>query len=120
MEAEKTSNQRAARRYHLTLHLHIDMVASDKRKGQLPTSHRSKKRKTAHTSLDDLSWRPVVRTHAAGLDFDEGLLELEEVEGVQVVYEQTANGRVAKFLVSTSSWVIQCVIRGRRTTRSGY
>jgi len=40
-----------------------------------------------------------VRTHVAGLDFDEGLLELEEVDGVQVVYEQTANGRVAKFLV---------------------
>ena len=49
--------------------------------------------------LDGLSWRPVVRTHVAGLDFDEGLLELEEVDGVQVVYEQTANGRVAKFLV---------------------
>lgn len=40
-----------------------------------------------------------MRTHVAGLDFDEGLLELEEVDGVQVVYEQTANGHVAKFLV---------------------
>jgi ATP-dependent RNA helicase DDX24/MAK5 len=64
-----------------------------------PTSRLSKKRKTAHVSLDDLSWRPVVRARTAGIDVDEGLLELEEVDDVQVVYEQTANGRVAKFLV---------------------
>lgn len=50
-------------------------------------------------SLENLSWKPVVRTHTAGLDFDEGLLELEEVDDVQVVYEETGNGRVAKFLV---------------------
>ena len=40
-----------------------------------------------------------MRTRTAGIDIDEGLLELEEVDGVQVVYEQTTNGRVAKFLV---------------------
>jgi hypothetical protein len=79
--------------------LRSTMAPSDKRKNLSPTSHRPKKRKTAHVYLDGLSWRPVVRTHVAGLDFDEGLLELEEVDGVQVVYEQTANGRVAKFLV---------------------
>ncbi len=59
----------------------------------------SKKRKTRHVPLDDLSWQPIVRTHVAGLDFDEGLLELEEVVGVQVEYRQTANGRVATFTV---------------------
>jgi len=74
-------------------------AASDKRKNVFPTSHLSKKRKTAQASLDSLSWRPVARAHIAGIEFDEGLLELEEVEGVQVEYEQTANGRVAKFLV---------------------
>jgi len=74
-------------------------MVADKRKSVSPISHSPKKRKTAHASLDDLSWRPVVRMHTAGLDFDEGLLELEEVDGVQVVYEQTANGHVAKFLV---------------------
>jgi ATP-dependent RNA helicase DDX24/MAK5 len=73
--------------------------ASDKRKNLSTTLRSSKKRKTAHVFLDDLCWRPVVRAHTAGLDFDEGLLELEEVNDVQVVYEQTANGRVAKFLV---------------------
>jgi ATP-dependent RNA helicase DDX24/MAK5 len=65
--------------------------------------HPSKKRKTAHVSLDDLSWKPVARTHPTGLDFDEGLLDLEEVEGVQVLYEQTSNGRVATFLVRVFS-----------------
>ena len=59
----------------------------------------SKKQKTRHVALDDLSWQPVVRTHAAGLDFDEGLLGLEEVVGVEVAYQQTANGRVATFVV---------------------
>jgi ATP-dependent RNA helicase DDX24/MAK5 len=74
-------------------------AAPDKRRNVSPTSHLSKKRKTAHVSLDSLSWRPVARAHTAGIEIDEGLLELEEVEGVQVEYEQTANGRVAKFLV---------------------
>jgi ATP-dependent RNA helicase DDX24/MAK5 len=67
-----------------------------KRRNISPSSRLLKKCKTA---LDDLSWRPVVRTRTAGIDIDEGLLELEEVDGVQVVYEQTTNGRVAKFLV---------------------
>lgn len=49
-----------------------------------------------------------MRTHTAGFDFDEGLLELEEVEGVQVVYEQTANGHVAKFLVRIFASCIEC------------
>jgi ATP-dependent RNA helicase DDX24/MAK5 len=70
----------------------------------------SKKQKTRHVALDDLSWQPVVRTHAAGLDFDEGLLGLEEVVGVQVAYQQTANGRVAAFVVrflsQIRSWVM--------------
>ncbi len=74
-------------------------AASDKRRNGSLTSHPSKKRKTAHVSLDNLSWRPVARAHTAGIEFDEGLVELEEVEDVQLVYEQTANGRVAKFLV---------------------
>ena len=78
-------------------------AASDKHRNLSPTSHLSKKRKTTHVVLDDLSWRPVVPARTAGIDLDEGLLELEEVEGVEVVYEQTANGRVAKFLVRTFS-----------------
>ena len=83
-------------------------MAADQRKNLSPISHSPKKRKIAHASLDNLSWRPVVRAHTAGLDFDEGLLELEEVDGVQVVYEQTANGHVAKFLVRISASCIKC------------
>lgn len=45
-----------------------------------------------------------MRAHTAGLDFDEGLFELEEVDGVQIVYEETANGRVAKFMVRDFSY----------------
>jgi len=78
-------------------------AASDKRRNVSPTPHLSKKHKKAHVSLDLLSWRPVARAHTAGIEFDEGLLGLEEIEGVQVEYEQTANGRVAKFLVRSFS-----------------
>jgi hypothetical protein len=82
----------------------VHMAAvSDKRRSPSPISSPSKKRKTAHISLDDLSWKSVVCTRTAGLDFDDGLLDLEEVGGVQVVYEQTANGRVATFLVRVFS-----------------
>lgn len=82
----------------------------------------SKKRKTSHVALDHLSWQPVVRTHAAGLDFDEGLLELEEVVGVQVEYHQTANGRVATFTVDDSkgtSTAVEEQTRPRTTIASG-
>lgn len=78
-------------------------AAPRKRRNVSSNSHLPKKRKKEHASLDNLSWRPVACAHTAGIEFDEGLLELEEVEGVQVVYEQTANGRVAKFLVRTFS-----------------
>jgi ATP-dependent RNA helicase DDX24/MAK5 len=78
-------------------------AASDKRRNLSPTSHLSKKRKTTRVALDDLSWKPVTRARIAGIDLDEGLLELEEVDGVEVVYEQTANGHVAKFMVRISS-----------------
>lgn len=36
---------------------------------------------------------------AGELDVDDGILELEELDNVQVVYEDTADGRVAKFNV---------------------
>ncbi|KAI9463017.1 ATP-dependent RNA helicase [Russula earlei] len=64
-------------------------AAAKKRRRSLPVSDFSKKRKTVHTSLDDLSWRPVVRSRTAGLDFDEGLLGLEEVEGVQFLVDDS-------------------------------
>jgi hypothetical protein len=36
----------------------------------------------------------------AGVGFDDGILDFEEVEGVEVTYETTDGGRVVKFNVS--------------------
>ena len=65
----------------------------------LPASR--KKTKTQHLSPDELPWKVVNTQKTAGSSniFD-GIMELEEVEGVEVVYEGTQSGRVAKFKVS--------------------
>ncbi len=43
---------------------------------------------------------------------DEGIIELEEVEGVEVIYETTEGGRVVKFNVSGVCYV--CSARAKR------
>ncbi|KDQ31822.1 hypothetical protein PLEOSDRAFT_154034 [Pleurotus ostreatus PC15] len=65
-----------------------------------------KKRKLSHTRAttystpDSLPWRTASRPLESGFDGDDGILGLEEVEGVEVVYEETADGgRVARFNV---------------------
>ncbi|EJC98248.1 DEAD-domain-containing protein [Fomitiporia mediterranea MF3/22] len=50
-------------------------------------------------SIEDLPWKKVSRPSALGFEGDDGILELEEVEDVEVVYEETKNGRVARFKV---------------------
>jgi len=68
-----------------------------------------KKARIQQYNIDDLPWKSVSRPSETGLDGDDGILELEEVEGVEVVYEDTSSGRVAKFNVgSPSSHIIQC------------
>ncbi|VDC07946.1 unnamed protein product [Peniophora sp. CBMAI 1063] len=67
-----------------------------KSSGQPPSR---KKVKTSHASLNDLPWKSVAKLPAAGADFDESILDLEEVENVEVVYEETAAGRIVKFNV---------------------
>ncbi|KAI0066909.1 DEAD-domain-containing protein [Artomyces pyxidatus] len=63
----------------------------------------SKKPKTKHLSaVDGLPWKTVSRPHEAGLDLDEGILELEEVDDVEVVYEETEAGRIVRFNVLDS------------------
>ena len=54
--------------------------------------------KTHHTA-EDLPWKKVSRPLVTGLGGDDGILEVEEVEGVEVVYEETERGRVARFTV---------------------
>ncbi|KAJ3927849.1 MAG: ATP-dependent RNA helicase [Lentinula lateritia] len=56
-----------------------------------------KKIKVEHDGADSLPWTTVSRPVETALDGDDGILELEEVEGVEVTYEETETGRVARF-----------------------
>ena len=66
-----------------------------------------KKTKIVHKNPDDLPWKTVKRPVVAGLDGDDGILELEEVEDVEVVYEETEGGRVARFNVGCDCWGLE-------------
>ena len=62
-----------------------------------------KKSKTVHLTANDLPWKTVSKPREADLgDGFDGVLELEEVDDVEVVYEETAGGRVVKFKVRCS------------------
>lgn len=80
------------------------MVSSLKRKVRPALNHPTKARNKAKTisgpfaTVDALPWKKL--THTGGLgDADNGILELEEVDNVQVVYEETPKGKVATFRV---------------------
>ncbi|KAF9239814.1 ATP-dependent RNA helicase [Melanogaster broomeanus] len=78
------------------------MVVLSNRKRKTPSQSRplpSKKVKVQHASLDSLPWTAVPRAVETGLDGDDGILELDEVADVEVVYEETDGGRVVKFNV---------------------
>ncbi|KAG6335504.1 hypothetical protein ID866_3576 [Astraeus odoratus] len=61
-----------------------------------PKLDSSRKRiKSSCSSVDGLPWKTVT----GPLDGDDGILELEEVDDVEVVYEDTEQGRVFKFNV---------------------
>lgn len=60
----------------------------------------SRKRLKSQHNVDDLPWKTVSRPSETGLEGDDGILELEEVDGVEVIYENTEGGRVVKFSVS--------------------
>lgn len=61
-----------------------------------------KKAKVHHSFTDALPWKTVVRPSEAGMGGDDGILELEEVDGVEVVYEEMPHGQVVRFNVRTS------------------
>ncbi|KAF8635393.1 hypothetical protein AX15_000394 [Amanita polypyramis BW_CC] len=69
-----------------------------KRKLREKSAPSRKKVKTHHT-LDELPWKRVTRPLETGLG-DDWILELEEVEGVVVEYDETERGRVARFKVT--------------------
>jgi hypothetical protein len=62
-------------------------------------SKANKKVKRKETLPTQLSWKEVKRPKEAGLDDFEGMLTLEEAADVEIVYEETANGRIARFMV---------------------
>ncbi|KAG8802760.1 ATP-dependent RNA helicase, partial [Serendipita sp. 399] len=64
-----------------------------------PNNRPTKKQKTVgvERGLNDLDWKVVARPSAAGIDEAGGMLMLEEVEGIDVYYEETPKGKVAKF-----------------------
>lgn len=56
-------------------------------------------KRTKRAALDELPWQTVARPSEAGLDDYGDVLELEEVEGVDIVYEGEGDGKVARFHV---------------------
>ena len=82
--------------------------AAVRRKPKTRSAHPRKKVKIASSNLEDLPWKSLARPMETGLDGDDGILELEEVEGVEIVYEDTGKGRVAKFKVRTLTVLQNC------------
>ncbi|KAI0366851.1 DEAD-domain-containing protein [Pilatotrama ljubarskyi] len=72
-----------------------------KRKTKPSASSIAKRFKTKHVTADDLQWKKTSRPREADLGTGlEGFLDLEEVEDVDVVYEETDAGKVARFKVT--------------------
>ncbi|KAF7795671.1 hypothetical protein EIP86_006836 [Pleurotus ostreatoroseus] len=75
--------------------------AVSKRKLHTTDGATRKKLKAQHLSIDDLPWKVVSHTQEAGFDNTlEGMMELEEVDGVEVSYEETDVGKVVRFNVA--------------------
>ncbi|PIL23434.1 transporter [Ganoderma sinense ZZ0214-1] len=71
-----------------------------KRKTKPSASSIAKRLKTKHVLTDDLPWKKVSKPREADLGTGmDGFLELEEVDDVDVVFEETDTGRVVKFKV---------------------
>lgn len=79
----------------------VEKSLGAKRKSVPKASTSRKKIKVQHRSTNDLPWKTLPRPAQASLGFEDGILELEEVEGVEVVYEDTEGGKVARFNVCT-------------------
>ncbi|KAI0631135.1 P-loop containing nucleoside triphosphate hydrolase protein [Trametes polyzona] len=71
-----------------------------KRKTKPSASSIAKRVKTKHVTADDLQWKKTSKPREADLGTGlDGFLDLEEVDDVEVVYEETDAGKVAKFKV---------------------
>ncbi|KAH0835852.1 ATP-dependent RNA helicase [Lanmaoa asiatica] len=58
-----------------------------------------KRSRSSTDHFDRLPWTSVAKPAETGLDGDDGILELEEVDNVDIVYEETDGGKVIKFNV---------------------
>ena len=75
-------------------------TAGFKRKVTGRTNGSRKKAKVVHHSIDTLPWKTISRPRETGMAGDDGILELEEIDGVEVIYEEKDHGRIATFKVS--------------------
>jgi len=81
------------------------MVSSLKRKIRSELKHATKARKKAKSisgssaTVNALPWKTLSRAGIFGNADDDGILDLEEVDNVQVVYEETPQGKVTTFKV---------------------
>ncbi|KAI0716537.1 DEAD-domain-containing protein [Earliella scabrosa] len=74
------------------------MTLGLKRKTKPSASSIAKRAKTKHVLTDNLPWKKVAKPREADLGTGlDGFLELEEVEDVDVIYEETDGGRVVSF-----------------------
>jgi len=73
----------------------IAKVQSLKRKLKGDSAPPRKKVKLTSNNLEALPWKAIESAEG----FNDGMLGLEEIEGVEVVYEETGKGKVAKFNV---------------------
>lgn len=70
---------------------------ASKRKHNALSVPSRKKLKVRHENADSLPWKSIARPTEASMGFEDGILELEEVEGVDVVFEETEGGRIVRF-----------------------
>jgi ATP-dependent RNA helicase DDX24/MAK5 len=79
------------------------MAAQDelslKRKTKTTAGGAARKRTKTLRSVGDLPWKTIAHARDTTGEGDNGILELEEVENVEVVYENTDSGRMAVFRV---------------------
>lgn len=82
-----------------------------KRKTKPSASSIAKRAKTKHVTADDLQWKQTQKPREADMGTGlEGFLDLEEVDDVEVVYEETEGGKVARFKVRAVPPSPVCVI----------
>ncbi|KAL1949173.1 hypothetical protein VTO73DRAFT_10979 [Trametes versicolor] len=71
-----------------------------KRKTKPSASSIAKRAKTKHVTANDLQWKQTQKPREADMGTGmDGFLDLEEVDDVEVVYEETEGGKVIRFKV---------------------